>query len=102
MADLVLIHGNVLTMNPAQPRAEAIAIAKDRIIKVGNNNEIKEQIDRNTKVLDLKGKTAIPGFIDTHIHVADFGRTLQWVDLKQTNSIKALQALLKDKGARTA
>ena len=102
MADLVLIHGNVLTMNPAQPRAEAIAIAKDRIIKVGSNNEIKEQIDRNTKVLDLKGKTAIPGFIDTHIHVADFGRTLQWVDLKQTNSIKSIQALLKNKAARTA
>ncbi len=102
MADLVLIHGNILTMNTAEPHAEALAILKDRIVKVGSNNEISKQISNSTQVLDLNGRTVVPGFIDTHIHVADFGRTLQWIDLKQANSIKALRAIVKNKADRIA
>jgi predicted amidohydrolase YtcJ len=100
-ADLVLINGNVLTMNPAQPHAEAVAITKDRIVKVGGSSEIIRLSGTNAKTLDLKGKTVVPGFIDTHIHVADFGRTLAWLDLKQANSIQTLQFLLREKAART-
>ena len=102
MADLVLIHGNVLTMNPTQPRAEALAVTKDRIVKVGSEDEITQLIGGNTRVLDLKGKTVVPGFIDTHIHVADFGRTLAWIGLKQAISIRALQALVREKTEKTA
>jgi predicted amidohydrolase YtcJ len=100
-ADLVLTNGNIITMNPSQPRAQAVAVTKDRILKVGTNNEIAPLIGKNTKTLDLKGKTVVPGFIDTHIHVADFGRTLAWLDLKGTNSIRALQTLVKEKTAKT-
>ena len=53
-ADLVLLDGNVLTMNPSQPRAEAIAIEKDRIVKVGTNEEITQLIGKTTKVVELK------------------------------------------------
>jgi predicted amidohydrolase YtcJ len=89
-------------MTPAQPHAEAVAIAKDRILKVGTNTEITSLIGKDTKILDLKGKTVVPGFIDTHIHVADFGRTLAWIDLKGADSIQALQTLVKEKTAKTA
>lgn len=70
-ADLVLMDGRVLTMNASQSHAEAIAIKKDRIVKVGTNREITRWIGENTKVISLNGKTAVPGFIDTHIHVVE-------------------------------
>ncbi len=100
-ADLVLTDGNVLTMNPSQPRAEAIAIKKDRIIKVGANSEVSRWIGKNTEVIGLKGKTVVPGLIDTHIHVADFGRTLAWIDLKEADSIRTLKSLVSDQAAKT-
>src|SRR4030067_2481351 len=90
-ADLVLTNANVLTMNPANPHAEAIAIKNDRIFKVGKNTEINLLIGENTNVLDLHRTTVLPGVIDTHIHIADFGRTLTWLDLKNADSIKTLQ-----------
>jgi predicted amidohydrolase YtcJ len=52
-------------------------------------------------VINLDGKTVIPGFIDTHIHIADFGRTLTWLDLKNVNSIKTLQDKIKQKAQAT-
>ena len=100
MADLVLINGNVLTMNTQKPHAEAVAITKDRIVKVGDNSEIAQLISKDTQKLDLKGKTVVPGFIDTHIHVADFGRTLAWVDLKQADSIPALLTLVRKRAEK--
>jgi predicted amidohydrolase YtcJ len=93
-ADLALTSGKVLTMNQSQPYAEAIAIKDDRIIQVGTNEEIDPWIGKNTKVISLKGKTVVPGFIDTHIHVADFGRLLTWIDLSTAGSIKEMQESL--------
>ena len=93
-ADLVLINGKIITMNPAQPRAEAVAIEAAKIIQVGISSAITNWMGKETKVIDLKGKTVVPGFIDSHIHVADFGRVLTWVDLWDVRSIKELQARL--------
>jgi predicted amidohydrolase YtcJ len=94
-ADLVLMGGNVLTMNPSQSCAEAIAIKDDRIVKVGTNEATNRWIGKNTKVISLRGKTVVPGFIDTHIHVLDFGRFLTWVDLRDVKSIKEMQRSLR-------
>ena len=68
-ADLVLVNANILTMNPNQPSAKAIAIKENRIISVGTNDEMENYIGKDTKIISLKGKTVVPGFIDTHIHV---------------------------------
>ena len=65
LANSALIDGNVLTMNSFQPSAEAIAIKKDRIVKVGTNEEISPWIGKNTKVISLKERTVVLGFIDT-------------------------------------
>lgn len=100
-ADLAFINANVITMNPAQPKAEAIAIKEGRITKVGTNQQIKQLTDENTEIRDLLGKTIVPGLIDTHIHVADFGRCLMWLDLTTANSILELQQLLKQKVQQT-
>ena len=100
-ADLALINTNIKTMNPKQPTAQALAIKKNKIIKVGTNKQISKLIGENTKVLNFDGKTVIPGLIDTHIHVADFGRCLMWLDLTSALSIDDLQNLLKEKAVQT-
>jgi predicted amidohydrolase YtcJ len=100
-ADLALIDANVRTMNPRQPLAEAVAIKENKILKVGSTQEIKKLCGKGTKVINLNGKTVIPGLIDTHIHVADFGRCLMWLDLTNAQSIKELQNLLKEKAKQT-
>jgi predicted amidohydrolase YtcJ len=100
-ATLALINANVKTMNPRQPEAEAVAVASNRIIKVGSNQQIQTLISNATQVLDLEGRTVVPGLIDTHIHVADFGRCLMWLDLTGAKSIEELQALIKEKAKRT-
>jgi predicted amidohydrolase YtcJ len=88
-------------MNPKQPTAQAVAITKNRIAKVGTNKEINQLVGENTKVLSLDGKIVVPGLIDTHIHVADFGRCLMWLDLTTAKSIGELQNMLKEKVAQT-
>jgi predicted amidohydrolase YtcJ len=82
-------------MNPSHPRAEAVAVKGDRIVKVGSNEEISQLVGKDTKVIRLNGKTVVPGFIDTHIHVADFGKLLTWIDLSDVGSIKEMQNSLR-------
>ena len=100
-ADIALVHANVRTMNLNQPVAQAVAIKETKIVKVGKDQEINQLIGRDTKVINLNEKTVIPGLIDTHIHVADFGRCLLWLDLTSAKSIKDLQTLLKEKAKQT-
>ena len=100
-ADLAFINANVITMNPAQPKAEAVAVKEGRIIKVGTNQQIKQLTGKNTEIRDLLGKTVVPGLIDTHIHVADFGRCLMWLDLTTANSIIELKQMLKQRVQQT-
>ncbi len=96
-ADLALINTTVRTMNQHQPIAQAVAIGKNKIVKVGTNDDVGHLIGKKTKVIDLKGKTVIPGLIDTHIHIADFGRCLLWLDLTNLKSIKQLQNSIRKK-----
>ncbi|MGB9854011.1 MAG: amidohydrolase [Candidatus Bathyarchaeales archaeon] len=100
-ADLVLVNGHVLTMNPSKPYAEAVAIKKDKIVKVGRKEEISPLIGKKTVIVDLKGKSVIPGLIDAHIHVADFGKILNWVNLNDAKSIRELQDRIKPHSERT-
>ncbi len=100
--DLTLLNGSILTMNPLQPYAEAIAITNGRIDKVGTNDDVRSWSDKNATLIDLKGKTVVPGFIDTHIHVADFGRFLTWIDLKNVGSVKEMKQLLAKRAAELA
>ncbi|UCE29078.1 MAG: amidohydrolase [Candidatus Bathyarchaeota archaeon] len=94
-ADLVLTNANILTMNRSKPHAQAIAIKDDRIIGVGTNQEIKPYVRRSTKTIDLKEKTVIPGFIDTHVHLTAFGKLLGQINLRGTGSIKEIQEKLR-------
>jgi predicted amidohydrolase YtcJ len=66
--DVIFHNGVVLTMEKAQPRAEAVAIHHDRILAVGDNERVLALRNRTTRVVDLGGRTVMPGFIDSHAH----------------------------------
>lgn len=97
MADIVLLEGNILTMNPQMLSAQAIAVKGNKISYVGSNQEAEQHIGENTKVIHLSGKTVLPGFIDTHIHVADYARLLTWLNLENMASIKEVQVQLSSR-----
>jgi hypothetical protein len=94
-ADLVLLHGKIWTGEPAslpgsKPApakfAQAVAIANGHILAVGSDAEIQSYAGRNTKVVDLKGRFAVPGLIDSHAHFISGGFQLLSVDLKDARS----------------
>ena len=67
-ADLVLLGGALRTMVPASPRAEALAVRDGRIVAVGGDEGIRDHIGPRTRVVELGGRTVIPGFQDAHVH----------------------------------
>src|ERR1035438_2664848 len=70
-ADLVLRNGKIVTMNPAAPAVQAIAVRGDKIAGLGTNADAQKWIGPNTKVIDLKGQLAIPGFIRSEEHTSE-------------------------------
>jgi predicted amidohydrolase YtcJ len=67
-ADLVIQNARVVTVNPQQPKAEAIAVAGGKIVFVGKNRDAKKFIGVNTRVIDADDKTILPGIYDSHVH----------------------------------
>jgi predicted amidohydrolase YtcJ len=66
--DLVVVNGNVLTSDAAQPRAEAFAVKNGRFVAVGSSADVRHLAARGTQVVDAERMTVTPGFIDTHCH----------------------------------
>lgn len=75
-ADLVLVNGNIYTVNAAQPTAEAIAIKDGRIMQVGTTADIEKLKDEKTTSIDLGGEFAMPGLIEGHGHFSGLGQGL--------------------------
>ena len=103
-ADLVLWKGNVITIQKAGDRAQAIAVKGNRILAVGSNELVKKYIDAKTKVIDLQGNTVMPGFNDVHQHPAPvyaWDKPYATLRLDTVSSMKNLIALIKRKAAVT-
>ena len=67
-ADLIVVNARVYTMEPAVPRAEAFAVSSGRFVAVGTSSQVRSLAGKRTRVVDAKGMTIVPGFIDTHNH----------------------------------
>jgi len=80
-ADLVLLHGNVITVDAKRPRAQAIAVRGDRIAAVGSDAEISKLAGPGTRTIDLRGRLAIPAFIEGHGHNLALGESKLVLDL---------------------
>ena len=72
-ADTVIRRANVITIDPNLPRATAVAMRDGRFIGVGSDSDLETLIGPGTRIVELPGKTVLPGFIDAHIHVLSSG-----------------------------
>jgi predicted amidohydrolase YtcJ len=101
VADVIYTGGDIITMNDSQPTAEAIAIKDGKILMVGNKADIKKHKGNSTKIVNLNGKTLLPGFIDAHGHVFNAGLQALAANLLASpdgtvNDITSLQQTLRD------
>jgi predicted amidohydrolase YtcJ len=99
--EIILYNGNILTINPKEPTAQALAIADGRLIAVGSNKDILRLATARTKKVDVGYKTILPGFIDTHTHPAYSGiKHLKMVDC-DLRSIKDIKEAIRQRAAIT-
>ncbi len=98
-ADLVLRGGKIITLSAERPVAEALAVTGGRITTVGTTAEINDFVGQETRVLDLNGALAVPGFIDSHAHFMDLGFAQLRLDLVGTRSSSEIVRKLKDVAA---
>jgi len=80
-ADTLFTGGTILTMEPSQPRAEALAVRDGRIVAVGDQASVQEHVGPNTTTVDLEGGALLPGFIEPHTHPAASASLYNWVDI---------------------
>jgi predicted amidohydrolase YtcJ len=92
-ADLVLFNGKIVTVDDAFSIRDAIAIREGRILAVGTN-ELRNHYAA-AHAIDLKGRTVLPGFFDTHIHLG--GHSRRYIDFRETKSLAELQQQVRDK-----
>ena len=79
---LVIMNAVVLTMDPSRPAAQAVAVVQDRILAVGDNEDIQRLAGSDTQIIDGQGLTLLPGFMDSHIHLLSLARTTQELDCR--------------------
>ena len=91
-ADLIVHDARIHTVDAARPLARAMAIRDGRIVFVGSEREALSLRGAKTRLLDLDGKTVIPGMIDAHAHLLSLGQGLQTLDLRGTSSYDAVIA----------
>lgn len=100
--DLALIHGNVFTGNPAQKRAQAVAIKGNRLIAVGSDAGVRGLIGKATRVLDLGGRFVCAGFNDAHIHLLGGGSALSRIELRGLKGVDDVRRAIEAGAARIA
>ena len=96
IADLILINGNIITVEENFPEAEALAVKGDRIISLGENDEILKYKGEHTKVIDVEGRTVIPGLIDAHMHFVGLGEGSKKTYLDKTTDYQQVLDIVQD------
>ena len=100
-AEVVIKNANLMTMDPGNPRAQAVAMAHGRFVGVGSNEDVEGLVGPDTEMIDVGGKTVLPGFIDGHIHVLSSG--VKHVNMADCDvpTLSLVQAGLKERADRT-
>ncbi|RCJ04578.1 amidohydrolase, partial [Cupriavidus necator] len=100
--DLILVNGKFATLDRANPQADAVAIQDGRFVGVGTRQDIMKLAGAQTRVIDLNGRRAIPGLIDSHMHIIrgglNYNMELRWDGVR---SLADAMRMLKDQVART-
>ena len=99
-ADVLLIHGKILTVDANDSIAEAVAIRGEKIVAVGSEGEVRKHAAKDARVIDLHGRTATPGLIDTHCHF-DESHVLYSIDLSNAKRLEDVLQRVREKAATT-
>ena len=98
-ADKIFVNGPIITSNSNNDVVEAVAVRENKIIYVGNEERIEEFKGKDTEIIDLKGRSMIPGFIDSHLHFALYGMKqgpIIDVTSDKAGSIEKIKSLIKE------
>ncbi|MBZ9980795.1 MULTISPECIES: amidohydrolase [unclassified Mesorhizobium] len=95
-ADLIVINGRVLTMDDDNPTAEAVAVKDGAIVALGSHASIEEFKGPATRVIDARGGSVIPGFIEAHMHLFSGAAELAHLQLSGVHGFEALQKAIRD------
>ncbi len=96
-ADLIISSGNIYTVSPSLPNAEAIAIKDGKIIDLGTNTDLEKHKGPDTKTINAKGKFVIPGLIEGHGHFSGMGKSLININLLNTKSWEEVIDMVAEK-----
>ena len=96
-ADTVFKNGNIYTVNERQPQAQAIAVKAGKIVFVGSNADAKKYEGKDTRVVDLRGHTLLPGFTDSHYHLSGVGAREVNLNLEGIESLAGFLAKVKER-----
>ncbi len=99
-ASLVFTNANVHTLDGQRPHATAICIDGKRILRVGSDEEARACVGKDTRVVDLRGATVVPGWVDAHYHLSGVGWREMRLNLEGTPSAAALAAAVAERVAR--
>ena len=88
--NLIFHNANIITLDPLHPHAKLVSITNGKILSVGNENELARLKGGRSKVIDCHGKTIVPGFIDSHVHLSAFGESLVTINLGPHNGIRSI------------
>src|SRR5260221_2218492 len=94
-ADLIVTNGRVITMDEANPTAEAVAVKGNEILAVATRKEIDLLKAKHTREIDAGGKTVMPGLIESHVHIFMGAAELQNLDLSRIDGLDALTAAVR-------
>jgi predicted amidohydrolase YtcJ len=94
VADVVLVGGDIWTMDPAHPKVAAVAWRGDQILAAGDVASVRALAGPTTRVIDLHGRSATPGLIDAHCHLYSLGADLEHVSVRDLTSEAATVAAI--------
>ena len=103
MSTIMYLNGAIYTMDAAQPRAQALAVdtLSGRILAVGANDEVRRVGGQNAELVDLRGKTVLPGFIDAHIHLLSTAYRQHHINAVECTSEEEVAELVRQRASTT-
>ena len=100
--DMIVVNAKVLTMDPKKPRAEAVALGDGKVVAVGTRAEVEALARPGARVFDAGGRTVLPGFVESHLHLVLGGAELVQLQLGGVAGFDALKAAFLDYAAKNA
>src|SRR5579884_1696804 len=103
MTTILYLNGTIYTMDAARPRARAMAVdtLSGRILAVGEDDEVRRLGGRDAELVDLRGRTVLPGFIDAHIHLLAEAYRSYEIDASLCKSEEEVAELVRQRAAQT-